>query len=65
MKHQNIPIKTTDLHVRCEGCPAQYWVLRLLIDGKLVGVHTSKTYSYLLEIQRGFLQMGNFMNVGA
>lgn len=59
----NEQIKTTEMNIRNQGHKSQYWTLKLFLDGKLVGVHTSKTYSYLLEIQRGFLQIKNFQNV--
>ena len=47
--------RTSEIQIRCKGTPAQYWTLKLMINGNVVTVHTSKTWSYILEIQRNWL----------
>lgn len=49
-------MKTTTIKIHCEGTPAQYWALKCFMDGECVQVHTSKSYSYILERQRNWKQ---------
>ena len=48
--------KTSVIQIHCEGTNAQYWALKLMLNGSLHAVHTSKTYSYVLEIQRNWMK---------
>lgn len=47
--------RTTEIKIRCEGTPAQYWTLKLFLDGELYAVRTSNQYSYILKVQQGWL----------
>jgi len=48
--------RTSEIKIRCENTSAQYWTLKLFLNDKLHAVHTSKNYSYILEIQRNWLK---------
>jgi hypothetical protein len=47
--------KSTEKTIRCQGTKAQYWTLKLILNGETVSIHTSKDYSYILEVERNFL----------
>lgn len=42
--------KTTLLNHRLAGTAQEYWTLKLMLDGELVNVHTSKSRAYLRNI---------------
>jgi hypothetical protein len=42
--------KTIVLNHRLAGTKEEYWTLRLLLDGEIANVHTSKSKAYLLNI---------------
>jgi len=48
--------KTTEIKTRNANTPAQYFTLACMLDGKVVNVHTSKSYSYILALSNDFLQ---------
>ena len=53
MEKQN---KTTEIKTRNENSAAQYFTLKCVLDGELVNVHTSKSYSYILNLSNEFLK---------
>ena len=41
--------KTYEIKTRCQGEVSQYFTLKLMVDGILVGVHTGKKISYIMS----------------
>ena len=48
--------KTTEIKTRNANTAFQYFTLACMIDGKLINVHTSKSYSYIIKLSKDFLQ---------
>jgi len=48
--------KTTEIKTRNANTVHQYFTLACMIDGKLINVHTSKSYSYIINLSNDFLQ---------
>jgi hypothetical protein len=41
--------KSAELNHRLAGMKQEYWTLKLIRDGSIVGVHTSKNQSYITQ----------------
>jgi hypothetical protein len=49
-------IKTFETGHRLAGTKHEYWTLKLILNGEVVGVHTSKNQNYILRLKAEWMQ---------